>query len=175
MSDEEKTRFEAYLLELTKGMAADTGLSAGVVMPCAFDIVQRGSRPNSSGIPGLMKGMSNILVGKGTALTVGVITDTGATIKGAGARHEGMLVNVGPMSCPMSVTTVVGDTVLDRAGDLPMAGGLNGAMDGAMLLESCADSIMHVVPTCEQLDLGYQIAQGGGSAKFYRNVRQCNR
>ena len=169
VSDEEKARFAAYLLELTKGMAADAGLSAGVVMSCVFDIVQRRSRSDSSGIPGLMKGMLNIPVDKGTALTVGVITDTGATIKGAGARHEGMLVNVGPMSCPVSVATAVGDTVLDRAGDLPMAGGLVGAMDGAMLLESCADSIMPVVPTCEQLDLGYQISQGGGSARFYRN------
>ena len=41
-------------------------------------------------------------------------------------------------------------------------------MDGAITMESCMDSILPVVPTCEGMDLGFEIAQGGASARSHR-------
>ena len=42
VSDEEKARCVAYLLELTKGMAADDGLSVGVVLSCVLILCREG-------------------------------------------------------------------------------------------------------------------------------------
>ena len=42
-------------------------------------------------------------------------------------------------------------------------------MDDALIFHECAESVLPVVPVCEELDLGYQIAQGGGQARFYRD------
>ena len=158
LTEEEKEKFAAYLMALTRGIAADAGVSVGIVMSVVCDAVQRNkSRKKSGDQLEVQTGVA--VVNKATALTVGVITDTGATIKGVGARHDKLLQNVGKLSCPVSVATAVGDTRLEKTGDLAMAGGLSGAMDGSLVLESCADSIMPVVPTCEQLDLGYQTSQ----------------
>ena len=155
-------------MALTRGIAADAGVSVDTVMSVVCDAVQRKESRKGSG--NQLESQTGVgTVSKATALTVGVITDTGATIKGVGARHDNLLQNIGRLSCPVSVATAVGDTRLEKTGDLAMAGGLSGAMDGSLVLESCADSIMPVVPTCEQLDLGYQISQGGQRARFYRD------
>ena len=157
LTDEEKEKFVAYLMALTRGIAADAGVSVDTVMSMVCDAVQRKESRKRSGDQ-LEAQIGVGTVTKATALTVGVITDTGATIKGVGARHDKLLQNVGKLPCPVSVATAVGDTKLDKTGDLAMAGGLSGVMNGLLVLESCTDSIMPVVPTCEQLDLGYQIA-----------------
>ena len=136
LAEEEKDKFAAYLMALIRGRADDAyaGVSAGIVTSVVCDAVQRiKSSKRSSDQLEVQTGVA--VVKKATALTVGFNTDTGATLKGVGARHDKLLQNVGKLSCPVSVATVVGDTRLEKTGDLAMAGGLSGAMDGSLVLE----------------------------------------
>ena len=50
-----------------------------------------------------------------------------------------------------------------------MVGSMSGSMDGALVFHECSESVMPVVPVCEELDLGYQISQGGSQSRFYRD------
>ena len=44
-------------------------------------------------------------------------------------------------------------------------------MKGALILPDCESSLLPVVPVCEELNLGFQTAQGGSRARFYRDGR----
>ena len=70
---------------------------------------------------------------------------------------------------PVTVNTANDTVHFNRSGDLEVLGALGGSMNGAVLMDSCMDSILPVVPTCEELDVGFEIAQGGASARFHRN------
>ena len=103
------------------------------------------------------------------AYTVGVIADTGATIKGVGRDHTSSATNQRNMSRGVAVETANDTVVYTDCADLPMNGEMQGTMDEAIVMENSAHSVQPVVPTCEQYNLGFQIAQGGNAARYYRD------
>jgi hypothetical protein len=104
-----------------------------------------------------------------TALVMGIVSDTGATVRGVGNRHMGMLENEKPLNAALQIAGAGGDVRVDTKGDLPIRGALAGSMDDSLVFHDCQESILPVVPICEELDLGYQIAQGGGQGRFYKD------
>jgi hypothetical protein len=59
-------------------------------------------------------------------------------------------------------------TVTETA-DLNPNGPLDGVMNNSLMFYECEESVLPVVPVCEEYDLGYQIAQGGQQVRIYRN------
>lgn len=101
--------------------------------------------------------------------TPGVIADTGAAIRDLGTAHVEMVGNRRFPGSPVLVHTANDNTRFYECADLPLEGSMEGSMDGAAVMEHNKVSIQPVVPVCEEMNLGFQIAQGGGSARCYRD------
>ena len=89
------------------------------------------------------------------AYTIGVIVDTGATIKGVGRGHTCNTTNKRIMGRGVAVETSYDTVVYTDCADLPMAGEMQGTTDEAIVMENSAHSVQPVVPTCEKYNLGF--------------------
>ena len=89
------------------------------------------------------------------AYTIGVIADTGATIKGVGRDYTGSTMNQRIMGRGVAVETANDIVVYIDCADLHMAGEMQGTMDWAIVMENSAHSVQPVVPTCEKYNLGF--------------------
>ena len=62
------------------------------------------------------------------------------------------------------VDTAKGSVFLTEGADLPVQYGL---MNGGVVLPQSQDSLLPVVPVCQDDDLGFEVAQGATGARFY--------
>ena len=148
-------QMQAWLMRSLQGISDSVGLPVWLVMAlCAI---------------GQMGSVSWDCARRVTekALACGVVADTGATVKGIGRKHMGSVRNKRSLDNPIDVATASGGIQLTEGADLPVGLGM---MDGAAVLPESDDSLLPVVPTCEDDDLGFDIAQGGGKAGFYRST-----
>ena len=101
------------------------------------------------------------------ALVAGIVADTGATVRVIGAVHKHLAQNGRALVRSVLVETANGEVEVTREADLP-ALGMENSLD---MTDHCASSLLPVVPVCEELGVGFQIAQGGGRARFYKGGR----
>jgi hypothetical protein len=158
-TEQEKQKFQAWLCQMAKGVAADAGVSTDTVLSYIYAVVQR----RQSG------GLDSEPVGSGILMLSGIIADTGATVRGVGRKHISKVTNTRQLKQSVQVEGAGGAVSVAEGGDLPIRGPLNGAMNDSLIFHECAESVLPVVPVCEELDLGYQIAQGGSQARFYKD------
>jgi hypothetical protein len=97
---------------------------------------------------------------------IGVVADTGATIRAIGRKHVDLLQNKRKLKKSLIVNAAGGRLVLKEGGDLPMKEGM---MDDGVILPDGEDSLLPVIVTCEEKNMGFQVSQGGDRARFYRD------
>ena len=103
------------------------------------------------------------------ALVSGIVADTGATVRVIGAVHRHLAQNERALVRSVLVDTAHGEVEVSREAGLPAPG-----MKGALILPDCESSLLPVVLVREELNLGFQISQGGSRARFYRDGRTVN-
>ena len=147
----------AWLLRSLEGLAESKSLPVWVVM-IACVIGQRDSR-------GWDMDKANEVANSDVT---GVVADTGATIKGIGTKHMGRARNMHALERPIKVDTAKGIVFLTEGADLPVQYGL---MNGGVVLPESQDSLLPVVPVCQDDDLGFEVAQGATGARFYKEAK----
>jgi hypothetical protein len=158
-TEQERLKFQAWLCQMARGVAADAGVGTDTVLNYVYAAVQRMQSDSLSCENG----------GPGILMLSGIIADTGATVRGVGRKHISKATNTKQLAQPVQIEGAGGTVRVTEGGDLPIVGPLSGAMNDSLMFYDCVESVLPVVPVCEELDLGYQIAQGGGQARFYKN------
>ena len=95
-----------------------------------------------------------------------VVADTGATLKVIGKTDLPRAVNITSLIRPVEVHGAGGVSTVTHMGDLP---GLGGMMTRCLIMPNCNMSLLPVVPVCKELDLKFEIDQGGSSGRFSRH------
>lgn len=138
-TEEEKEKFTAWLAQMTAGVAADAGVSAQTVCEWICTAVQVRSKRSC------------------TVLVSGIVADTGATVAGIGRRHISKAGETRQLKEGLQVSGAGGLTTVTETADLNLNGPLDGVMDNSLVFCECEESVLPVVPVCEEYDLGYQI------------------
>ena len=96
----------------------------------------------------------------------GIIADSGATVRVIGRDHIHLIRNRVKLGQQVMVQTAQGEIRVTEMGDLPGFGGL---MTGCLIIPESSASLLPIGGVCEELDLGYEVAQGNVSAGFTRD------
>ena len=149
---EEQQKFSNWLVQMSAGVAAKAGVRTAVVVEYVWDCLQERGRRAEKETAGR----------SGSMQAAGIVAGTGATVTGLGRKHVHRAKDIREMTEPVRIEGAGGQVAVDTVGDLEITGPLDGAMNGAMVFYDCVESAMPIVPVCEEMDLGFQIAQGGG-------------
>ena len=155
-------QFAAWLFQMMQGLPRRTGYKVVVLLAVLCLVVK-------------VAMVGHHLEGRGET----ILEASGGTP--GDSRHRCHYKGSGDCTCgdggqqevPVLVHTANDITRFYECADLPLEGNMEGSIDGAVVMEHSKDSIQPVVPVCEEMDLGFHIAQGGGSAMYYRMARQC--
>ena len=159
--DAQGQQFAAWLFQMMQGVSHKTGYRVEVLLAVLCLVVK-------VAMEGQLEERSSTILEASRGI-LGVVADTGATIRGLGTAYVGLAGNRRFLNNPVLVHTANDITRFYECADLPMEGSMRGAMDGAVVMDHSRESIQPVVPTCEEMDLGFQIAQGGGAARYYKD------
>ena len=150
---EERQKFSNWISQMLADVAAEAGVRTAVVVVYVWCCLQADSSEVTEEDTG----------GRlGSILAAGVVADTGATVRGLGRKHVHSARDVRGIAETVRIEGAGGTVEIDTVGDLGMTGPLNGTMDGAMVFYDCAESVMSVVPVCEEMDMGFHFPDSSG-------------
>ena len=169
-SSEEGEKFGRWLAQLVQGVAkracVSRALVGRVLAKCVANSLKSGGK-----IPKVVARALGV-----NARVPGVVADTGATVRVIGAVHEFLAQNRRGLNKKVTVGTAGGEVAVEEEADLPVVG--IDMSDSLVMVDSCESSLCPVVITCERENKGFQVAQGGGRARFYQDgktVVECRK
>ena len=102
-------------------------------------------------------------LGQHPGVALMVVADTGATVRVIGGADSSRAQNVRALPRPVRVSAAGGETLVHEIGDLPGYGGL---MEGCLIMEGCAHSLLPVGSVCAEKGWSYQIDEGNTGSRF---------